>query len=244
MYRNEAKVQEAKEEVKLSVYQSMRGRRSTVCANPVEADPTWKPNVIPKTKQEAKRIKETIESIFLFRALDDKELRLVVDAFGQESHKQGKKIINEGDVGEFFYVVDSGRCEIVVGGRKVSEVGPGDFFGELALMYNAPRAASVCAITDVELFVMDQETFKRTILGATLRKRKLYCSFLEKVAILESMSEYERLTLADALVPCVFEAGDEIIRQDDDVCFATQAERTRIHSNSHVVFCRAILSIL
>ena len=68
-----------------------------------------------------------------------------------------------GDVGDFFYVMESGRCDIFVRsagddgqdddaeyGRKVQQRGPGQCFGELALMYNAPRAASVVAVSEGE----------------------------------------------------------------------------------------------
>ena len=52
-------------------------------------------------------------------------------------------------------------------------------------------------------------------MGSTIRKRKLYESFLEKVSILESLDKWERLTVCDALEPCTFEDGEEIVRQGD-----------------------------
>lgn len=56
---------------------------------------------------------------------------------------QDDVIIKQGDVGDFFYVLDTGATRIEVNGKKVAEVGTGGSFGELALMYNAPRAATV-----------------------------------------------------------------------------------------------------
>jgi len=56
---------------------------------------------------------------------------------------EDKALINQGDAGDNFYVVDEGTFHIFVNGKKVLDVGPGGSFGELALMYNTPRAATV-----------------------------------------------------------------------------------------------------
>ena len=57
-------------------------------------------------------------------------------------------------------------------------------FGELALIYGTPRAATIKAKTDVKLWAIDRDTYRRILMGSTIRKRKLYESFLEKVSIL------------------------------------------------------------
>jgi len=90
-----------------------------------------------------------------------------------------------------------------------------DSFGELALIYNTPRAASVKAKTDVVLWRIDRLTYRTIIMGSQVRKRKLYESFLEKVSILATLQKYERLTVADALEPASFRDGEIIIRQGD-----------------------------
>lgn len=62
--------------------------------------------------------------------------------------KSGDVVIQQGDEGDNFYVVDEGLFEVFVNGKKVVEIGPGGSFGELALMYNTPRAATVKAVND------------------------------------------------------------------------------------------------
>ena len=83
---------------------------------------------------------------------------------------------------------------------KVLDVKEGDAFGELALMYDAPRAATVIAASDVVTWALDQITFKKTLKDTTIKKRNMLQEFLKDVPILRLLSEYERLTLADALI--------------------------------------------
>ena len=66
----------------------------------------------------------------------------------------------------------------------MGSIGETGSFGELALIYGTPRAATIKARTDVKLWAIDRDTYRRILMGSTIRKRKLYESFLEKVSIL------------------------------------------------------------
>ncbi len=75
--------------------------------------------------------------------------------------------------------------QIIVNGEKVLTIGEGGSFGELALIYGTPRAATVkaCA-TYVKLWGIDRDSYRRILMGSTIRKRKMYEEFLSKVSIL------------------------------------------------------------
>jgi hypothetical protein len=75
----------------------------------------------------------------------------------------GSVVIREGDVGDRFWVVDTGELEVVQGGRDIARVGPGASFGELALIRDIPRTASVIAQTDVDLYWLDRALFLLTL---------------------------------------------------------------------------------
>ena len=68
--------------------------------------------------------------------------------------------------------------------EHVMSYGPGDSFGELALMYDSPRAATVVAVTDCKLWAMDRMTYKRILMGATIEKRQKWIHFLNNVPFL------------------------------------------------------------
>uniref|UniRef100_A0A8D1CEN2 Protein kinase cAMP-dependent type I regulatory subunit beta n=2 Tax=Sus scrofa TaxID=9823 RepID=A0A8D1CEN2_PIG len=105
--------------------------------------------------------------------------------------------------------------KVYVNGEWVTSISEGGSFGELALIYGTPRAATVKAKTDLKLWGIDRDSYRRILMGSTLRKRRVYQEFLSKVSILESLEKWERLTVADALEPVQFEDGEKIVVQGE-----------------------------
>lgn len=96
--------------------------------------------------------------------------------------------IFQGDEGDNFYVIDQGEVEIFVNGELATTIGEGGSFGELALIYGTPRAATVRAKTDVKLWGIDRDSYRRILMGSTIRKRKMYEEFLSRVSILGELA--------------------------------------------------------
>lgn len=207
-------------------------RRTSVSAESMlpSADNTYQKVMIPKSERQYARIDKAISRNLLFKNLDEEQLKDVLDAMSEKKLTTvGSVIIKQGDVGDFFYVVESGLFEIFVqaangaddsGGRgygkKVAEANEGGSFGELALMYNAPRAATVVSKSpDCVVWALDRMTFRRILMENTSRKRKMYEKFLETVHVLSGLELAERQKIADSLDTCVFDKGAVVIRQGD-----------------------------
>lgn len=105
--------------------------------------------------------------------------------------------------------------QVYINNELVTIVGEGGSFGELALIYGTPRAATIKAKTDVKLWGIDRDSYRRILMGSTIRKRKMYEEFLSRVSILENLDKWERLTVADALEPVGFEDKETIVRQGE-----------------------------
>lgn len=100
--------------------------------------------------------------------MDNYSRSQVCDGLHNESLKAGDTVITEGEEGKKFYIVESGSFTGIKSGAedKAIKYAPGDFFGELALLKDAPRAATVTADTDGELLVLDRGAFKRLFAGS------------------------------------------------------------------------------
>lgn len=133
----------------------------------------FKPRVVPKSDEVKEQIMEKIEKAFMFSGLEDSEKQIVVDAMEEKKCFKNEVVIKEGDDGDCLYVVASGTlaCTKVFKGNTDStflkRYEAGEAFGELALLYNAPRAATIKADSDVQLWVLDRPTFNNIVKGAS-----------------------------------------------------------------------------
>jgi cAMP-dependent protein kinase regulator len=134
--------------------------------------------------------------------LDENERAQIFDAMFPEIHLTDDIIIQQGEKGENFYIIDKGEVnvsriwviykrincifdkKVYVNDELVTSIGECSSFGELALIYGTPRAATVKAKTDVKLWSLLGETYRRILMDSTIRKRKMYEEFLSKVSIL------------------------------------------------------------
>ncbi|KAE9964680.1 hypothetical protein BLS_008147 [Venturia inaequalis] len=207
-------------------------RRTSVSAeslNPTaSADDNWKPPHHSKTADQNARLKKAVAGNFLFSHLDDEQSAQVLGALVEKPiPAKGIKVIQQGDAGDFFYIVESGNFDIHVNksgkveagpdgiGEKVAACGPGTSFGELALMYNAPRAATVVSTEPSMLWALDRVTFRRILMDSAFQRRRMYENFLEEVPLLATLKPYERSKIADALETQKFAPGSTIIKEGD-----------------------------
>ncbi|NXK62771.1 KAP0 kinase, partial [Sylvietta virens] len=220
-------------------YRSRRGAISAEVYTEEDAA-SYVRKVIPKDYKTMAALAKAIEKNVLFTHLDDNERSDIFDAMFPVTYIAGETVIQQGNIysfffsslgdeGDNFYVVDQGEMDVYVNSEWATSVGEGGSFGELALIYGTPRAATVKAKTNVKLWGIDRDSYRRILMasipqnldlcfggyGNTLRKRNMYEKFLSKVSILESLDKWERLTVADALEPVQFEDGQKIVVQGE-----------------------------
>ncbi|KAI9847244.1 MAG: suppresor of mar1-1 [Thelocarpon superellum] len=209
------------------------GRRTSVSAesmNPTTSmSDTWTPPFHPKSQEQLSRLQSAVAGNFLFSHLDEEQTSQVLGALVEKPiPTKDIKVITQGDVGDYFYVVEKGTFRVYVHpsgafqpgpegiGQHVGTIGTGGSFGELALMYNAPRAATVISTEAGScLWALDRVTFRRILMDSTFQRRRMYENFLEEVPLLSSLTPYERSKIADALDAQKFPPGSTIIQEGD-----------------------------
>lgn len=175
--------------------------------------------VIAKTDQQKARIREVLGSSFMFSALDEKEMSVVVDAMSEVIAEVDETLIEQGDDGDFLFVIETGKLDCVKKTGDVSAVvktcEAGDVFGELALLYNCPRAASVVAKEKCSLWKLDRDTFNSIVKDAAAKKRNLYETFLSNTPLLAPVAKYELSQIADAIKVETCESGVVVVKEKD-----------------------------
>ena len=142
----------------------------------------------------------------MFSGLDPAEKDIVVNAMEIRQVPAGTMVITQGEDGNELFVVEEGVLKCF---KKISEeeekffkqYKAGECFGELALLYNAPRAACIQAEVNCSLLSLDRGCFNNIVKDAAIKRRTRYEKLLENISLLENMDPYERSQLADALKP-------------------------------------------
>jgi MFS family permease len=108
---------------------------------------------------------ELLRAIPLFAPLAPPELERLAANLVSLEVEQGAVVVAQGEEGDRFYVIDSGRAVVEVDGERVGELGPGGFFGEIALLRDVPRTATVRAVEPLKLWALDRDVFISVVTG-------------------------------------------------------------------------------
>jgi len=178
------------------------------------------PDKLKKTTAEATQIKNAIKKNKdlgpLLREFSEKEIDEIVKTAYKQHVKNQEVIIEQGALkADTFYIVGTGTSSVTKNGEVVHNYEPNGSFGELALLYRQPRAATVKATSDGMLWVINRVDLKKV--QAKLRAQKLAKleRLLCKMNVFKEISEVTRSKIADALIETTVFKGEYIIKQGD-----------------------------
>ncbi|MGH9036380.1 MAG: cyclic nucleotide-binding domain-containing protein [Acidimicrobiia bacterium] len=129
---------------------------------------------------------EHLAKVPLFAGCSQAELRALARRTTDIPVPAGSVLVTEGHLGYEFFVIAEGRAKVSRAGRKVGELGAGDFFGELALLERVPRNATVTAISDMEAIVLTRADFDSALAEAPGMARKLMVGMARRLRELDA----------------------------------------------------------
>lgn len=204
-------------EKKTGIMGALKQKKRAVISNRTDEDyDDFKKEVVAKSEEHKMAILKALQAHFLFGDLAPSSLRDLVDVMKPRKHNVGEDVITQGQTGEEFFVMVKGQCDVLIDGvGKVHAYDGNGAFGELALMYSAPRAATIRATTVVDLYTLDLRTFRFVLAQANESGLMARVNFLRKVKLLEGLGDNQVTRIAGALTEETFKEGTYIIKQGD-----------------------------
>eukprot|EP00931_Biecheleriopsis_adriatica_P115382 TRINITY_DN91183_c0_g1_i1.p1 TRINITY_DN91183_c0_g1~~TRINITY_DN91183_c0_g1_i1.p1 ORF type:complete len:784 (-),score=234.97 TRINITY_DN91183_c0_g1_i1:168-2477(-) len=184
----------------------------------------------PKKDEDVQLIVKAVKSnvnLSTIAHLDDAHLKALADIMWLEDVPAGQAIIKEGDdSADYFYVVKSGcfaiskkggaqSAESAQTGSTIADVKEGGSFGELALMYFAPRAATITAKEDSSVWVTARQQFKDILLRANEDELKDHLNAIARCKVFDALKDNERKELASAMHEMSFSKNETIFEQGE-----------------------------
>jgi len=187
----------------------------------------------PEFKKEKKSrdlIKSAIMDNDFMKNFESTQVTEIVDCMYPIEYAKGALIIKEGDVGSIVYVMEEGKVEVSREGKFLSIMPPGKVFGELAILYNCKRTATIKAATDCKLWAIERQCFQTIMLRTGLIRQAEHTAFLKDVPTFKDLPEDTLIKIADVLEESTYKPGDYIVRQGaaGDTFFIIKKGRVKV----------------
>ncbi|KAG9391328.1 cAMP/cGMP-dependent protein kinase [Carpediemonas membranifera] len=167
-----------------------------------------------RTPSDIRAVAEMIGSLAFFHQAKD-----ITPAFARQCNykalKKGKYVFHQGDEGDTFFIILKGSANVIVNGAVRATLTKGDQFGELALLSNKPRAASILCVEDMECATLRRADYTRILLTVEKRKQFTRFTFLRKHPVLSSLPDETLRRLTDVSATKQFNTGHVICKEGD-----------------------------
>lgn len=193
---------------------------------------------IEKNTHEAEIISDALCANTFMKSLAVDQRQKIIDAMEKKHYQANVEIIREGTDGNHMYVLEQGNVTVTKGAGKdktfVCDLGPGQLFGELAILYNCRRTATVTTKGQVTVWVLERQVFQAVVKSAGQAKDEERFNLLSKVKELKQFPEAKLRKIADCLEEESFENGHCIFKQGavGDLFFIIRSGEVRVTKNN------------
>lgn len=168
-----------------------------------------------KTKEDKDIIVKALNNHFIFTSLTEEDKEMVAEAMELYEFMPESTVFTQGATSKSYYVVKEGLLEVIVNNKRVNKIHPGEGFGELALLHDNPRSATLKCIEFTQLWGVERQTFRKVIEEMNTSIYEQNREFLEKVTLLSTLKPSEKDALAANLVSYKYYKGQKIITEGE-----------------------------
>ncbi|GAV00456.1 hypothetical protein RvY_11299-2 [Ramazzottius varieornatus] len=166
-----------------------------------------------KGKKSKATIKQAILENDFMKNYDQQEISEIVDCMYYVEYAADELIIKEGEDGKVMYVLEDGEVEVTKDGKKLCSMGPGKVFGELAILYNTKRTATIRAVVPCKVWAIDRQSFQMIMMRQGIVKQEEYMKFLKSVPAMKALPQETLARMADVIDEYHYNNGEYIVRQ-------------------------------
>lgn len=212
-------------------HQKAKARHYTIYAAPLDLDEHFEVQHFSKGEIDKKFINKALGENFVFSHMDEEEREILIAAMQKHIAPKGSEIIKQGEHGDYFYILQKGEIDFLADGQKVGSCSPGDSFGELALLYDAPRSATCRTTTKCVLWKVGTKTFRHVLARSAAESHGGLCNTIKSISLFEHMSPSELSKFVAALTPVSYVEGERIITKGEigEVFYIIQDGTVRCH---------------
>ncbi|NXG91402.1 KGP2 kinase, partial [Stercorarius parasiticus] len=171
---------------------------------------------VRKDSSEKKLIMDALNKNQFLKRLEPHQIRDMVECMYERTFQQGSYVIRQGEPGNHIFVLKEGSLEVFQQNKLLSSIPVWTAFGELAILYNCTRTASVKAITNVKTWALDREVFQNIMRVTAQTRQEQYRNFLRSVSLLKNLPEDKLTKIMDCLEVEYYDKGDYIIREGEE----------------------------
>ncbi|EGT40013.1 CBN-EGL-4 protein [Caenorhabditis brenneri] len=183
-----------------------------------------------KTVSAKQMIRDAVQKNDFLKQLAKEQIIELVNCMYEMRARAGQWVIQEGEPGDRLFVVAEGELQVSREGVLLGKMRAGTVMGELAILYNCTRTASVQALSDVQLWVLDRSVFQMITQRLGMERHSQLMNFLTKVSIFENLSEDRISKMADVMDQDYYDGGHYIIRQGEkgDAFFVINSGQVKV----------------
>lgn len=182
---------------------------------PVMDAPTAQVKEVNKSSRDVEIIEKSFEKHFIFTTLTQDQKKVVIQAMKLYTLASNQTIFHQNQPGTSFFIVASGLLEVLVNDVRINTITEGQGFGELALMHDSPRTATVRTLTTVTLWGLDRNSFKKIIEDLNVKHYEENKAFIESVSVFAILKPAQIESLVGSLVTFNYAPGQVVVKEGD-----------------------------